>query len=258
LTRTFRYNHAESLESLLAVDPGKYAAVILEPIHGEEPKNGFLEQVAELTRKHGALLVFDEVKTGFRFGLGGAQAHYGITPDLACFGKAIANGMPLSALVGRREYMQVLGEVFFSFTAGGETLSLAAGLATLRALRDTDALQRLWRAGTSLRDGYNSVAAEFGLAHVTHCEGLAPMTVASFADQKDQPSALIRSLFQQEMIDRGILFDDGFVTCAAHSDADVELTLKAVRAGLGMVRDALADGNVRARIRGIPIQPLFV
>ena len=258
LTRKFRYNHANDLESLFAESPGAFAAVILEPIHGEEPRDDFLERVAELTRKHGALLVFDEVKTGFRFGLGGAQAHYGITPDLACFGKAIANGMPLSALVGRRQYMQVIGEVFFSFTAGGETLSLAAALATMRALRDTDALQRLWRAGTSLREGYNRLAAEFGLEQVTHCEGLAPMTVTSFADQKDHSSSLIRSLFQQEMIDRGILFDDGFVTCAAHSDADVEVTLNAVRSGLGLVKEALGDGKVRDRIRGIPIQPLFV
>lgn len=257
LTHKFRYNHDEELAALLDRHPAGFAAVILEPIHGEEPHPGFLQKVAELTRTHGAALIFDEVKTGFRFGLGGAQAHYGIMPDLACFGKAIANGMPLSALVGRRQFMTQLPEVFFSFTAGGETLSLAAATATIRVLRETDALERIWKTGTALLDGYNKLAAEAGLATITKCEGLAPMTVTSFKDAEGKESPLVRSLFQQEMLDRHILFDDGYVVCAAHSDEDVERTLEATRAGLVVLKDALSDGRVRERIRGTPIQPLF-
>jgi glutamate-1-semialdehyde aminotransferase len=258
LTHKFRYNHPEDLEALFAEHPGSFAAVILEPIHGEEPRDGFLQRVSALARSHGAVLVFDEVKTGFRSGLGGAQAYFGITPDLACFGKAIANGMPLSALVGRRDIMSQLDQVFFSFTAGGETLSLAAALATVRILRETDALERIRKAGTALRDGYNSLAEEAGLAQFTRCAGLPAMTVTSFRSADGQESALMRSLFQQEMLDRGILYDDGHVLCSAHSEEDVDRTLEASRAALATLRDALSDGKVRERIRGIPIQPLFL
>jgi glutamate-1-semialdehyde aminotransferase len=257
MTKKFRYNHAEDLEALFATHPAGFAAVILEPIHGEEPQEGFLGRIADLARSHGAVLIFDEVKTGFRLGLGGAQAHYGVTPDLACFGKAIANGMPLSALAGRRDLMQQLTEVFFSFTAGGETLSLAAALATIRTLRATDALERIWKTGAALRDGYNRLAQEAGLASLTQCQGLPPMTVTSFRDGDGKDSILVRSLFQQEMLDRGILFDDGQVVCAAHSDGDVSRTLEAFREGLKVLKDALTDGKVRERIRGVPIQPLF-
>lgn len=257
MTHTFRYNHPEDLTALFAHNPDGFAAVIMEPVHAEEPRDNFLEQVAELTRLHGALLVFDEVKTGFRVGLGGAQAYYGVTPDLACFGKAIANGMPLSALVGRRKLMGELGEVFFSFTAGGETLSLAAALATIRVLKDTDALERIWDAGMALKESYNSLAAELGLGDVTRCAGLAPLTVTAFRGLGGNEPHLLRSLFQQEMLDRGILYDDGFVLCAAHTDGDIAWTMQACREALTVLKDALADGTVCERIRGIPIQPLF-
>lgn len=257
LTAKFRYNHAEDLENLLTAHPAGFAAVILEPIHGELPSDGFLQRVADLTRSHGALLVFDEVKTGFRFGLGGAQAHFNVIPDLACFGKAIANGMPLSVLAGRREYMQRMTEVFFSFTAGGETLSLAAARATIGCLRDTDALERIWSSGEALMTGYNAASAAHGLDRTTRCEGLAPMTICSFHDRDGNESSLYRSLFQQEMIARGVLFDDGFVVCAAHSGEDVETTLRAVNAGMGILKAAIETDSVRSRIRGVPIQPIF-
>ena len=256
LTHKFRYNHREDLEGLFVDHPRGFAAVILEPVHGEEPRDGFLDWVAALTKAHGAILVFDEVKTGFRCGLGGAHAYYGIKPDLACFGKAIANGMPLSALVGRRDIMSELRDVFFSFTAGGETLSLAAALATIHILQETDALARIWRAGAILRDGYNTLAQEAGLAAFTRCEGLPPMTVTSFKNADGEESALVRSLFQQEMLDRGILYDDGHVMCAAHSDEDLNRTFEACRAALTIVGQALGDGDIRRRVRGIPIQPL--
>ena len=257
LTSTFRYNHPEDLSALFAEHPHEFAAVIMEPVHGEEPHEGFLERIAEMTQAHGALLVFDEVKTGFRMGLGGAQAYYSIRPDLACFGKAIANGMPLSALVGRRDIMEQLADAFFSFTAGGETLSLAAALATLKVLQETDSLKQIWDRGTELRDGYNRLAAEAGLAGVTRCGGLPPMTVTSFTDHSGAESALLRSLFQQEMLDRGILFDDGFVLCAAHTEADRARTLQSCKEALQVVKDALTDGRVQERIRGIPIRPIF-
>ena len=126
LTHRFDYNNLDSLQKLLTDRPGEFAAVILEPMSSVAPAEGFLEGVAELTRKHGALLVFDEVITGFRFANGGAQEFFGVTPDLTALGKGIANGYPLSAVAGRGDVMKLMEEIFFSFTMGGETLSLAA------------------------------------------------------------------------------------------------------------------------------------
>jgi glutamate-1-semialdehyde aminotransferase len=257
LTKAFRYNHLEELERIFAEHRGQVAAVILEAIHGEEPHDGFLQQVADLTRKEGALLIFDEVKTGFRFGLGGAQAHFGVIPDLACFGKAIANGMPLSALVGRREIMRGLEEVFFSFTNGGETLSLAAAVATIQEMQRLPVVEHIWREGKRLKDGYNSIAREVGLEKTTHCYGLPPMTLVSFVDDQGKESVPLRSLFQQEVIRRGILFDDGHFVCYSHSPDDIEETLDAYREALMVVRTAVEAGDVTRYLEGQMIRPIF-
>lgn len=257
LTFRFAYNDAEDLEALLSRHRGEFAAVILEPVHGDEPRDGFLARVAALARAHGALMIFDEVKTGFRVALGGAQAYYGVTPDLACFGKAIANGMPLSALVGRREVMSALAGVFFSSTAGGETLSLAAALATVRTLQQTDALERIWHLGRRLRDGYAARASAAGLSARTRCGGLPPLLVTTFQDDAGRECPRLRSLFQQSMIESGILFDDGFLTCAAHTDDDIERTLDAVDTGLSLLRRAMEEGDVQRYLRGEAIRPIF-
>src|SRR5258706_11520899 len=135
----------------------------MEPIGVQDPLPGFLQQVAELTRGDGALLVFDEMVTGFRVALGGAQEHFEIPPDLACFGKAIANGFPLSAVVGRRDVMELFNEIFFSFTFGGEAVSLAAAKATIEVMRERDVIPHLWGKGQRLKDGYQVFAREYGL-----------------------------------------------------------------------------------------------
>ena len=142
LTYTFAYNDLGGLAAQLECYP--CAAVILEPMAFEWPRDGFLEAVKALAHKHGALLIFDETITGFRFANGGAQELFGVTPDLACFGKGLANGFPLSAIVGRRDIMKLFaGGIFFSFTAGGEALSLAAAKATLLKLKREPVCQRL-------------------------------------------------------------------------------------------------------------------
>ena len=148
LTHTFPYNDPDALEQLLLAHPGEFAAVILEPMNVAEPLPGYLETVAELTRLHGALLIFDETITGFRYANGGAQEYFGVTPDLATFGKGLANGYPVSAVAGRRDLMQLMEEIFFSFTFGGETLSLAASAATLDKLRRENVTDHLARLGT--------------------------------------------------------------------------------------------------------------
>jgi glutamate-1-semialdehyde aminotransferase/spore coat polysaccharide biosynthesis protein SpsF (cytidylyltransferase family) len=257
LTHLFGYNDVASLKRLFDAHPGEFAAVIMEPVGVVEPVDGFLEQVAALARAHGAVLIYDEVVTSFRIALGGAMEHYRVTPDLACIGKAMANGYPVSAVVGRRDLMQVFDEIFFSFTFGGEALSLAAARATITKLRDADVIPHLWRQGRRLQDGYNALATARGLAAVTRCIGLPPRTVLTFADREGRDSLALKSLFQQEVVRRGVLNAGGFNICYRHSDADVARTLEACGEALDVLAAAVDSDDVEARLHGPVIQPVF-
>src|SRR4051794_25103135 len=203
----FSYNDVDSLRAALDRHAGKVAAVILEPSGADVPAEGFLEAVARLTREAGALLVFDEIITGFRLAPGGAQERYGVVPDLATFGKALGNGMPLSALTGRAEHMTVLEDVFFSGTHGGETLSLAAARATLDALDDA-AYEALYAKGEKLREGVARAIEEHGIGNWVTITGEAPRTVVGVREpEHDGPGLPAKSLIQQELAKRGVLFN---------------------------------------------------
>ena len=135
LTNSFKYNDFETLEKILKKEPNKFAAVIMEPVYNIEPNKNFLQKVRRITKKYGCLLIFDEIVTGFRVHIKGAQYYYGVTPDVSCFGKAMANGMPISAIVGKKKVMKNFDKIFFSTTFGGETLSIAAALETIKFLK---------------------------------------------------------------------------------------------------------------------------
>ena len=147
LTHSFPYNDAGALDALLKSRPGEFAAVILEPMNATEPKTGYLAEVKAVAHRHGALLVFDETITGFRYANGGAQQLFGVVPDLTTLGKGMANGYPLSAVAGRTDVMKEMEEVLFSFTMGGETLSLAAAVATMRKLEREPVIDRMATTG---------------------------------------------------------------------------------------------------------------
>src|SRR5262249_14585343 len=171
-----------------------------EPVVFEEPKPGFLEGVRELCRRAGALLVFDEMWTGFRLAAGGAQEKYGVIPDLATYSKAIANGMPLSVLTGRRDVMQLLEQdVFFFTTFGGEALSLAAARACLDQIRVRRVPAVLDELGRVLRDGFQRLAADLGLESVVRCQGAPCRTTVVFRSDRADP-LLMRSFVQQELV----------------------------------------------------------
>ena len=257
LTLTFEYNAIETLKRIFAEHPNQVAAVILEPVGVVEPQQGFLGQIQELCRREGALLVFDEVITGFRLARGGAQEYFNITPDLACFGKAMANGYPLSAIVGPREIMKHFDETFFSFTFGGEALSLAAAQATMKEIAEREVIPHLWEQGRKLQDGVNVLAREFDVERFVRCIGMAPRTVVTFTDQSGRESLLIKSLFQQECLKRGVLFSSGHNLCFSHSADDIEYTLRVYRAAMEIVGEAIRQDKVSERLEGKPVQPVF-
>jgi glutamate-1-semialdehyde-2,1-aminomutase len=257
LTVSFEYNKIESLRRIFAQYPGQVAAVIMEPVGVVSPAEGFLEQVAELTRREGAILIFDEVVTGFRLSLDGAQGYFGVKPDLACFGKGMANGYPLAAVVGRREIMELFDEVFFSFTFGGDTLALAAAKATITEMCEKKVIPHLWEQGRRLQDGYNVIATEYRLSQLTECVGLAPRTVVQFRMLNGGDSLVLKSLFQQECLKRGVLFTGGHNISYSHSPADIDYTLRVYRSAMELVADAVDHDNVTERLEGEPVQAVF-
>jgi glutamate-1-semialdehyde aminotransferase len=257
LSHTFTYNDPSSLEQLFQKYPGEIACVIMEPVGIESPHDDFLNKVAEITRSNGALLIFDEVITGFRIAIGGAQEYFGATPDLACFAKAMANGYPVSAVVGRGDVMNQFEQVFFSGTFGGEALSLAAAKATITKMQREPVIKRLWEVGGKLQTAYNQISADLGLAEITSCVGLAPHTVTPFVDASGAASLPLRSLLQQELALRGILYLVGFNVCYAHTDEDVNITIGALKESLAVVAEAVENGSVEELLKGPAAEPVF-
>ncbi|MBI5698792.1 aminotransferase class III-fold pyridoxal phosphate-dependent enzyme [Candidatus Saganbacteria bacterium] len=257
LTLTFNYNDIDSLKNVFAENDGQIAAVIMEPIGIIEPKDNFLQQVKGLAHKNGALLIFDEVVTGFRMSLGGAQQYYKVIPDLACVGKGMGNGMPISCVVGKKEIMAIFDEVFYSFTFGGECLSLAASIATVREMIDKDVIKGIWAKGKKLQDGFNDLAKALNMARIARCVGLPPHTVITYDDLGGIDPLLVRTLFQQEALKRGVLAIGVHNTCYSHSDDDVASTLKAYDETLQIIKEALKDGDIHRFLKGKPVQAVF-
>lgn len=257
LTAVFEYNHLHSLERIFHEHPGRVAAVVMEPVGVAAPQAGFLQGVRDLTRREGALLIFDEVLTGFRLALGGAQEYFGVVPDLGCFGKAMANGYPIAAVCGPRDLMRLFEEVFFSFTFGGETLSLAAAVATITEMREKGVIEALWRQGRRLQDGYNEIARTCGLEQYTRCVGLPPRTAVTFTDENGRESLVAKSLFQQECLKHGVLFSGNQNICYSHTDGDIAYTLRTYQAAMERLAEALRTGEVARYLEGEPVQAVF-
>jgi glutamate-1-semialdehyde aminotransferase len=254
LVYTFNYNDMDSVMAALDEDA---ACVILEPMTFDFPKDDFLHKLKAACEANGTLLVFDEMWTGFRWALGGAQELFGVTADLACYSKAIANGMPIAVLAGRADVMSLIDEhVFFFTTFGGEALSLAATQATIRELRDKNVPADLAAKGQRLMDGYNDIATELGIRDVTYCKG-HPARAMTVFDDKGGQSLLMKSLVQQELIRRGILWSGFHNMCYSHSDADLDYTLEAFGEVLAELKGALEAGDLASRLRGRPVQPVF-
>ncbi len=251
-TLSFEYNDLDSLERLLEANRGEVAAVFLDAFSTLLPGPGFLEGVRDLAHAHGALLIFDEIVTGYRLALGGAQEYFGVIPDLACFAKGIANGMPLAAVAGRREVMRVAERLIITATYGGEALSLAAAVATIGELRGKDVLGSVWRLGQRLMDGLNAAAREEGVAF--RCHGLAPMSAMSFDSPKPEQAALCWTYFLQEAAKRGVLFRRGglnFVTYA-HTEKDVAAAVGVAREVFDELRRHLEADDLRAAVLALP------
>jgi glutamate-1-semialdehyde aminotransferase len=231
------------------------AAVIME-LPATEPPEGYLQGVVDTAHRHGALVVLDEIVTGFRYAIGGAQEMYGFTPDLACFGKGMANGYPLAAVVGSDEAMSAFDDIFFSMTYSGETLSLAAAKATLEVLRSEPVLEHIWAIGRSLRAGIADLAA--GAPFEVQLVGNPPRSAMTFAAEPGgAPHDLLRAIFLQETHKRGVLFGVPIFPTYSHTDEDVRTTLGAMAAAFDRMAAAHATGDYEAHLEGRPPGAVF-
>lgn len=252
LTKTFQYNNIESLKAALDSD---VACVILEPYVFEAPKDNFLQEVARLTKENGSLLVFDEMWSGFRIALGGAQEYFGVNADLACFSKAVANGMPVSFLTGRKDVISRGEQDVFVFTTfGGEALSLAAAIATIHELRDNNVPVYLAEKGKKIREGYNELAKKAGVSHITSCTGFDCRSIVNFTG--DNPLVL-KTLMQQEMIKRGVLWGGFHNMCFSHTDQDIQQTLNAYEEVFPILKEAVEGGKPETYLKGEVLEMVF-
>jgi glutamate-1-semialdehyde aminotransferase len=253
LTNTFNYNDIESFHNSIDDD---VAAVILEPVVFEEPKNNFLHEVAQTCNEKGIVLIFDEMWTGFRIALGGAQEYFEIEPDLATYSKAVANGMPLSILTGKKEIMQLAeNDIFFYTTFGGEALSLAAAKATLSEMMEKNVTQFLKEQGGKLKSGLQAIIDTLEIDYV-ELAGYNWRSMVKFKDSAGDP-LLLKSLVQQELIKRGILWSGFHNMSFSHTDEDIEYTLRAYKDTLSILKNAVNNGTVKESIAGTPVQPVF-
>lgn len=261
-TIKFHYNDLESVAALFKAYPGKIACVMLEAEKEVPPSSGFLHDLQKLCHQNGALFILDEIITGFRWHLGGAQAYHGITPDLSTFGKAMGNGFSISALAGKKEFMELGGlyhnkdRVFLlSTTYGAESHSLAAAIATMKIYQKQPVIEFLYKQGERLAKGIRKSIEEYHLHPYFEVLGKPCCLVYATRDQDNKPSQAFRTLFLQETMKRGLLMPS-LIVSYSHTDADIDQTIEAIHEALGVYRKALNEG-VEKYLEGRPVKPVY-
>lgn len=256
LVSTFKFNDLESLERILFKE--KFAAVILEPAGSIEPNKDYLSDLKKITHKHGALLIFDEIVTGFRVDLGGAQKYYGVTPDLSCFGKAMGNGMPIAALVGRKSIMELIEDIFYSGTFAGETLSLAASITTIEKIKTESVDKKIKKTGDLLIKEINKKIHKKKLQEYLKLSGPVWRPLIKINDKKLKKKNLLKSLIKQELIAEGLLISSAINLCLSHSDnVIVNKTLNCWEKSLNSLKKYMDSTHPEKYLRGSLVEPIF-
>lgn len=240
----FRYNHLEELEAIIK-QHGKLAAIIMEPLHGEEPKKDFLKQVRRLADKAGAVLVFDEITMGFRLTLGGAHLKYGVMPDMAVFAKGMSNGYPMAAIIGTRKVMEAAQGTFISSTYWTEAIGPVAALATIHKMQKKKVQSHLAQLGRKVRTIWKSASKKHGLP--IGMSGVDPLRFFSFLQPEAQ---IIKTVFVTEMLERGFLASNLYYASYAHTDADLKRYEHALNEVFALIVKAQKDGTLKKLLKG--------
>ncbi len=257
LTNTFQYNNIESLHTLLKKDPDNYAAVIMEPMNVEFPEDDFLFKVQELCKTYGALLIFDETVTGFRIHNQGAQGLFNIKPDLSCFGKGLANGYPISAIVGKEEYMSLLDKVFFSFTYGGDLIGISAAQAAIKKILSKDVVQHNSLLGHKIKTSTEALILVNKLDGIISISGHDAWSFINFNISDEVLLYEIRTLFMQEILSRGILSLGTHNLSFAHTRNDIDKLVDAYGEIFPLIKIAYEKGSAKEFLKCETLRPLF-
>jgi glutamate-1-semialdehyde 2,1-aminomutase/spore coat polysaccharide biosynthesis protein SpsF len=249
-------NDPNAVEAALKKHPDGFAAIVVEPMLLDDPRAS-LAAIRALADRHGAILVFDEVVTGFRFALGGAQQLYGVTPDLTCLGKSMANGMPLSAVTGRRDIMRLMDDIFFSGTFGGEALSLAASLAAVRKIRDRGVIEHLWTMGGRLQTELRRTIKKYGLEDVLSVINEPCLGFIAVSEGRGNPQPVNRTFMMAEMIRQGVFMNGSLTMCHAFGEAELKQVTQAFDSFAERFAHELKTPNLAARLPYPPITPIF-
>ena len=252
----FDYNDIDGLEYIFESNKDEIACVFMEATIFDKPQGDFLKKVKKLTHENDAVLIFDEIVTGFRFANGGAQELFDVEPDITVLGKGIANGMPLSAVVGKSEYMKIFDDVFFSTTYAGDTLSLAAAKATLMEIKEKPVIKNIWANGLHLMEEFNKITKENSLN--IDLSGYPVRMKMNGKDSRGNDSVLIRSLLIQEMVKRGIFMHPGVEYISySHSKEDIQQTLNAFEDSIPILKKAISEDKVESYLEGNPSKSVY-
>jgi len=257
LTHKFEYNNIASLEALFNQQPKQISAVILEPMNIAYPQHNFLEQVKTLCQQHNAVLIFDETITGFRFSLGGAQQLFDVTPDLATFGKGMGNGFPISAIVGKREIMTLMEDIFFSGTFAGETLSLAASKAVLNKMVSENVLAHIHAMGEMLSTQLRAIIEQHQASEWLSVAGHPSWSFFNIKSYGGYSDLQLKSYFIQEMVQQGMLINASHNLNYAHKEHHIQALINAYKQVIPLMIDMIEQQDFEQRFRGEVLQPVF-
>lgn len=264
LSLTFRYNDIESLEKLFKAHPKDIACVIMEAATTEPPQDNYLHKVQALTHKYGAIFILDEMITGFRWGLKGAQGYFNLKPDLTTYGKGIGNGYSVAVLAGRRDIMDLGGiyhkkeKVFLiSTTHGAETTSLAASLAAIKFMQEKKVSDCLWKMGSKLKKGLLSKINKYNLERYIKVLGYEPNLCLDFKDDTGSSSFILKTIFLERVTRLGMLFQGYFAISYSHGVREVEKTIKICEEAFKIYKKAVDSKNYSQYLEGEPVKPVF-
>lgn len=259
LTKTFKYNDLDSLENLLKEYPEEYAAVILEPIQADGPKEGYLQAVVDMAHKYGAVAIFDEVVSGFRYAIGGGSELYGVNPDLASYGKGCANGMPISFIAGKKEIIKLIEQgVFISTTFGGDALSMAGALATVKEMQEKDVMGHAWKLGQIMLDGLKELVKKHGVEQAVSVSGLAPHCGVAFEGVGSLNYLDINSVYSKVMLENGILCVAINNISFSHTEEDIKKYLDAADKAFAEIKKAIDKDSLEGILPdGARVNPIF-
>jgi len=256
LISVFDYNDIEGLEQIFENNPNQIAAIVLEATIFEKPQKDFLKKVRKIADQNDTILILDEVVTGFRFDIGGAQKYFDIKGDLVCFGKGMGNGLPISAITGPAEFMKRFDDLWVSSTMNGETLSMAGTKAVINEMKEKNTISHCWETGTKLLNNWNRITEENNLN--IKMIGYPIRMKIECKNSQDKISESLKALVLQEMVKRGIFFPPGQCFLSySHSDDDINDTLQKLEQSCQEIKNKVKDDDYQAHLEGIPPQTIW-